>query len=93
MHHFAVSQLAVLAAVPDPGGGAAPPGSGGILTVLKWIVYVGLACSVAGLIASGIAMSWASRHGQGGEHAQKLAWVFGGAMIITGAPALITAVI
>lgn len=79
--------------VPNPGTGAPPPNSGGVLTLLKWAVNIGLAVGVFGMIATGAQMANASRRGEGGEHAAKLGWVFGGCMIMAGASGLITAVI
>lgn len=83
----------VLAAVPDPGQGTAPPGSAGFLTILQWAAYIGLGLGVLGVIAVGATMAVAHSRGTGGEHAAKLGWAFAGAMIVAGASGLVTAVI
>lgn len=79
--------------LPQPGNGTAPPGSGGLLTVIKWAVYVALAIAIVGMIATGAQMTIASRRGEGGEHMARLGWVFGGAMVVAGASGLVAAVI
>lgn len=84
----------VLAAVPNPGQGEAPPGINGFLTILKWAAYIGLGVCVAGIIGAGAAMAWQNRHGgEGAQHAGRLAWVLAGAMVIGGASGLVTAVL
>ncbi|SDI92533.1 hypothetical protein SAMN04488693_13420, partial [Arthrobacter subterraneus] len=38
-----ISAVDILAQVPNPGGGEAPPGSEGLLTILKWAAWIALA--------------------------------------------------
>jgi hypothetical protein len=83
----------VLAAVPDPGGGEAPPGSEGFLTILSWAAWIASGVCVAGVLITGGRMAINSRRGEGGEHAGNLAWVMGGAIVIGSAAALIGAIL
>ena len=82
----------VLAAVPDPGGGEAPPGSEGFLTLLRWAAWIATGVCVGGVIWTGGRMALNARRGEGGEHAGQLAWVMVGAIVI-GSPAAIVGAI
>jgi hypothetical protein len=55
----------VLAAIPNPGQGTPPPGSGGITTVLGWVAWVVFACCVGGLLM--VAGKMALEHSRGGH--------------------------
>lgn len=83
----------IIAAVPDPGQGAQPPGTEGFQTILKWAAWVGLAVCVLGVIIAGGSMAVSSRRGEGGEHMSKLGWVLGGCIIIGAASGLVGAVL
>lgn len=91
MLHATISSI--IAAVPDPGRGSQPPGSGGIVTIIKWAAWIGLAVCVLGVIIAGASMAVASRRGDGGEHMSKLGWVLGGCIIIGSASGLVGAVL
>ncbi len=83
----------VIAAVPNPGQGTQPPGSDGIVTIIKWAAWIGLAVCVLGVIIAGGSMAVASRRGEGGEHMSRLGWVLGGCIIIGAASGLVGAVL
>ena len=91
MLHATISSI--IAAVPDPGRGSQPPGSGGLVTIIKWAAWIGLAVCVLGVIIAGASMAIASRRGDGGEHMSKLGWVLGGCIIIGSASGLVGAVL
>lgn len=84
---------ALSAAVPDPGQGEAPPGSEGLLRILRWAAFVALVACVLGVIVCGALMALQHQRGGGGEHANRLGMVMAGAIIIGSASALITAVL
>jgi formate-dependent nitrite reductase membrane component NrfD len=77
--------------IPDPGRGTAPPGSDGILTIIKWAAWIAFGVCVLGVIIAGAMMAISSRRGEGGEHMSRLGWVCGGAIIIGSASALVGA--
>jgi hypothetical protein len=83
-----VSQI--LAVVPDPGQGTAPPGSDKLLTILKWVSYVAIMVCVGGVIITGARMAIAHRRGSDGEAASSLAWVMGGCILIGSASGMVT---
>jgi len=89
--HATISSI--IAAVPDPGRGSQPPGSGGIVTIIKWAAWIGLAVCVLGVIIAGASMAFASRRGDGGEHMSKLGWVLGGCIVIGSASGLVGALL
>ncbi len=83
----------LLAAVPNPGMGQAPPGSDKVLTILSWSAWIAFGVCVAGAIFAGamMALSASGRHDGGGRHAASLAWVFAGCIVIGSASALVGA--
>jgi len=81
----------VLAAVPNPGQGTAPPGSGKFLTILQWIAWGAFGVCVLGVMASGATMGISRRRGEGGEHAQGLGMALVGCVIVGSASALVGA--
>lgn len=83
----AVSWLAPLA-LPDPAP-VQPPGTEAITTILGWAKWIGLAVCILGLIGAGAVMAVQSRRGEGGEHAGRIGWALGGAIIISAAVSLI----
>lgn len=83
----------VLAAVPDPGQGVAPPGSEGFLTIIRWAAWIAFGICVLGVIVAGGAMAIQSRRGEGGEHASRLGWTLAGCIVIGSASALVGAVV
>jgi hypothetical protein len=62
----------------NPGKGAAPPGSAGLITVMTWASDGALAIGIVGMISTGAQMVIASRRGEGGGRMAHLGWVFGG---------------
>lgn len=83
----------LLAQVPDPGSGIAPPGSEGLITILRWVAWIAFAVCVAGVMIAGAAMALGNRRGEGGEHAARLGWVLAGAIVIGSASGLVGALI
>ena len=77
--------------VPNPGGGVAPPGSQGLLTILQWAAWIALALGVLGVIIAGITMMIQVRRGEGGEGLAKLGWTLAGCVVVAGASGLVTA--
>lgn len=67
--------------IPNPGTGEAPPGSEGLLTILKWIAWIVFGLAVAGILICAGAMMINNKRGQGGEHAATLAWVLSGCIL------------
>jgi type IV secretory pathway VirB2 component (pilin) len=88
-----VTALAVLAGVPDPGAGQAPPGSEGFLTILSWAAWIAFGVAVLGVIVAGAAMAIGRNRGDGGEHASRLAWVLAGCIVIGSASGLVGALV
>lgn len=83
----------IIAQVPNPGQGSKPPGSEGLVTILKWAAWVGLAVCVLGVIIAGAMMAISSRRGEGGEHMSRLGWVLGGCIVIGSASGLVGALL
>ncbi|MCZ2404387.1 hypothetical protein IV498_14675 [Paenarthrobacter sp. Z7-10] len=83
----------VIAQVPNPGTGEAPPGSAGILTILKWVAWIVFALAVVGILACAGTMMVSNRRGEGGEHAGRLAWVLGGCILASVSSALVGALV
>lgn len=79
--------------VPDPGAGEAPPGSEGILTMLRWVFWIGMVACVGGLIMAGAAMAISIQRGEGGDHLKRFAMVGAGAIVIGAASALISGLV
>lgn len=79
----------VLAAVtPSP---VAPPGMGGVTTMLNWLMWGGGICAVVGVIVVGIAFVFSIRRGEGGQHLGSLGWVGFGTILIGAAGGLVGA--
>jgi Type IV secretion system pilin len=83
----------VMADVPDPGAGEAPPGSEGFLKILRWAAWIAFGVCVLGVIVAGATMAIQSRRGEGGEHMSRLGWVLAGCIIIGSASALVGALV
>lgn len=83
----------VLAAVPDPGAGQAPPGSEGFTTILGWAAWIAFGVCVLGVIVAGGAMALGNRRGEGGEHASRLGWVLAGCIVIGSASGFVGALV
>ena len=80
---------AVLAGPVDPGAGEAPPGSDGVITIVKWIAWIVFALAVIGVLATAGAMVINNRRGQGGEHAATLGWVCAGCVLASAASGIV----
>ncbi|MFG1804657.1 hypothetical protein ACGFI4_31390 [Micromonospora carbonacea] len=84
---------AVLAAVPDPGGGEAPPGvSENVLQLLKWIAYLATAACVGGLLYTAAKMAMAHRRGDD-TNVSQLGWVFAACILIGSASSIVAALV
>jgi len=79
----------VITEIPNPGTGEAPPGSAGLLTILKWIAWVVFGLAVAGILITAGAMMINNKRGQGGEHAAALGWVLAGCALASSASAVV----
>jgi hypothetical protein len=91
---FAGNAAAALAAVPNPGGGLAPPGSAKIVTILQYLFWGVSGACVAGVLIVSAKMAIASRgHHGGGEHAASLGWVLVATVLAGSASGLIGALI
>jgi len=87
-----MSPLSILAAIPDPGQGIAPPGSGQFLLILQWGAWVVFALCVAGVLVSAAKLAHThSQGGYGGQQQGSLVWtlaacvIAGSASVIVGA--------
>ena len=79
--------------IPNPGTGEAPPGSEGLLTILKWIAWIVFGLAVAGILITAGTMMINNRRGEGGEHAGRLAWVLGGCILAASAGGVVGALV
>lgn len=80
---------AVLAGPIDPGPGEPPPGSDGVVTVVKWVAWVVFALAVIGVLVTAGAMVLNNRRGQGGEHAAALGWTCAGCVLASAASGIV----
>lgn len=87
------SALDIIAQVPNPGRGSAPPGSDDIATILGWAAWIGVLVCVLGVIIAGATMAIQHRRGEGGESVARLGWVLGGCIVIGSASALVGALV
>ena len=93
LDQLAVAALSVFAQVPDPGQGKKPPGSDKFLTILQWGAWIAFGMCVLGVIVAGASMAVQHRHGSGGEHAARLAWVAAGCVVVGSASAFVGALV
>lgn len=84
---------ALAAAVPNPGQGEEPPGAEQLTTILRWVAWTVFGLCVAGVLLVAGKMAVSHHRGQGGEHAQGLAWVFGACVLAGSASAFVGALI
>jgi len=80
-------------AVPDPGQGTAPPGSGGLLTILGWGAWCVFAVIVGGVLMVAGRMAMAHRRGEGVEVSGGLVLTLAAAVIAGSAAAIVGAVL
>jgi len=80
----------VIAGVPNPGQGVAPPGSDKVTTLLSWLAWIVTALCVGGVLFAGgkMAVSHTRGYGGGGEHAASLGWVLAGCIVAGSASAI-----
>jgi len=84
--------LRVLAAIPDPGQGIAPPGSAKLLTILRWGAWGVFGICVLGVLLSGARMAIDRQRGGGhGEHGTTLGWTLVGCVVAGSASAIVGA--
>lgn len=83
----------VITEIPNPGTGEAPPGSDGLLTILKWVAWIVFGLAVAGILITAGTMMVNNRRGEGGEHAGRLAWVLGGCILAASAGGVVGALV
>jgi hypothetical protein len=79
--------------VPNPGKGEAPPGSDGLITILRWVFYIASAMCVLGVLIAGGMMAVSVQRGSGGEHVSRLGWALAGCIVIGAASALVGALL
>ncbi|RUQ19814.1 hypothetical protein [Kocuria sp. HSID16901] len=74
---------ALLADVPDPGQGEAPPGSEKFTVVLKWAVWIVTALGVLGIIIIGGKLAIDNQRGRPQEHGMALGLTIVGCILAT----------
>lgn len=90
---LSASAVDVLAAVPDPGEGVAPPGSAGLLVILAWIAWGVFAVIVGGVLVQAGRMGLAHRRGEGMEVTGGLIVALVAAVVAGSAASIVTAVL
>jgi hypothetical protein len=86
-----VLQLAFVAAVPNPGLGVQPPGTGGLLTILRWLAYGVSLCCVGGILYVAGKMALQHQRGEAGQHMGALALVLLACVLAGAASAIVGA--
>lgn len=90
LNTLVASSDVILAVVPDPGAGSAPPGVGDkFVEVMGWAKWVALGIAVLGIIATGAMMTVNARRGEGGELVGRLGWAMAGVCVIAGAVSIV----
>ena len=89
LNSFFMKTAVVMAEVPNPGQGEAPPGADGFLTVLTWAAWFVFVLAVLGILITGGKMMVNNHRGQGGEHLAALGWVCGGCAIAAAASGIV----
>lgn len=74
-------------------GSSAPPGADSFATILGYVTYVGLVLAVLSLVALGVLVAVRTRRGEGTRNVGTLGIIFGGVMLISGASALVGALL
>ena len=88
-----LSLLALFAQAPNVGNGVAPPGSEGLLQILRWMTYIGFGCATLGVVIAGAGMALQHRHGGAGQDPREAGAVLPGALVIGSASALVNGVV
>jgi len=79
-----VATAALPLEVPNPGDGAAPPGSGKFKDIMGWVKWLCLGVLVVALMARGAMFSFGRGH-EGGEAAAAVGRVLVGVIIVSAA--------
>lgn len=83
----------ILADVPNPGSGTAPPGVGEkVLILLRWLAWGATVACVGGILVTAIMMAMAHRQGRD-TNVSQLGWVLGACMLIGSASGLVGALL
>ncbi len=90
MHHLLAHAAHVLADVPNPGTGEAPPGNEKLTKVLGWAAWVVCGLCVTGVLVVAGRMALMHNRGEGGQHASGLAWVLAACILIGAASGIVT---
>ena len=89
LNSFFMKTAVVMAEVPNPGQGEAPPGSDGLTTVIKWAAWIVFGLAVLGVLITAGAMVINHQRGQGGHHLAQLGWVCGGCVVAASASGIV----
>ena len=89
LNSFFMKTAVVMAEVPNPGQGEAPPGSDGLTTVIKWAAWIVFGLAVLGVLITAGAMVINHQRGQGGQHLAALGWVCGGSVVAASASGIV----
>lgn len=93
LHQLPDQAVALLAAVPDPGQGEAPPGSEAMLKVIGWVAWIAFAACVVGVLkAGGLLAAMGIGNRGSGDHGMALVASIAGAIVCGSAAAIVTAV-
>ena len=84
------SALDLLAAVPNPGNGTAPPGFDKFETMLGWVKYLALGVLIVSLIIAGAKLGFSESHSGGGREAAAVGRTLLGVIIVSGAFTIVT---
>ncbi|MGH2887218.1 MAG: hypothetical protein ACRDPA_31735 [Solirubrobacteraceae bacterium] len=82
----------VLAAIPDPGKGIAPPGADKFLTILQWGAWITFGLCVAGVLVSAAKLAHThSQGGYGGQQQTSLIWTLAACVLAGSASGIVGA--
>lgn len=79
--------------VPNPGTGTQPPGTGGLITILKWVAWVVSGICVVGVLMVAGRMAVMHNRGEGGQHMTGIAYVLAACVLVGAASALVGALV
>jgi hypothetical protein len=93
LHQLTDQAAVLLAAVPDPGQGEAPPGSESLIKVIGWIAWIAFAACVVGVLkAGGLLAAMGIGNRGSSDHGLALGASIFGAIVCGSAAAIVTAV-
>jgi hypothetical protein len=84
---------AQLVGAPNPGTGTQPPGTAGLLTILRWAAWVVSGICVLGIFVVAGRMAVLHNRGEGGQHMTGLAMVLGACVLVAAAGPLVNALV